>query len=340
MLKINRNEKSFSLLETPTLASASITERYDLQEFISNSSDAFFKELGLDLFLLGKEVEPSKTVQDRIDLLAVDKEGRCVIVELKRGNHKLQMFQAISYAGMIAQWSYEDLLQLLDEEKQEELADFLEVDPEEINREQKIVLVAEAFDYALLIGAEWLSDTYSVDIMCCRIALAKDSENSNEFLVCSNVYPAPELAQEAVARGQQNKRPAKWADWESALAGIENPDVLNYFKKQLAENRESYLRYRDIIFRIDGKRRWFVKARQSSAYVWQRGRFDGDIEFWKGGLSDPLSIDPVKKGKCLRFYLTARKDFKFFHKAFTTELQDVDWISFAASNEQENSEEE
>ena len=68
MLKINRTRQSFSLLDAPTLADVSITERYDLQEFICNSPEAFFKELGLDLFLIGSEIEPSKTVQDRIDV--------------------------------------------------------------------------------------------------------------------------------------------------------------------------------------------------------------------------------------------------------------------------------
>jgi len=129
MLKIDRDDKSFSLLDTPTLAEVSITERYDLQEFISNSPNEFFKEIGQELFLLGKEVEPSKTVQDRIDLLAVDKEGTCVVVELKRGNHKLHMLQAISYAGMISQ---------------ETLSDFLEVAREDINRQQRIILVCRS----------------------------------------------------------------------------------------------------------------------------------------------------------------------------------------------------
>jgi hypothetical protein len=38
----------------------SISERYDLQEFISNSPDAFFQELGLELFLIGKEISPQR----------------------------------------------------------------------------------------------------------------------------------------------------------------------------------------------------------------------------------------------------------------------------------------
>ena len=146
MLKIDRGKKSLSLLETPTLADVSITERNDLQEYISNTPDEFFKESGQELFLLGKEVEPSTNVQDRIDLLAVDKEGIVIVIELKRSSHKLHMLQAISYAGMIAQWEPDDYLQLLDDDKQEALSDFLEVDHQDINHQQRIILVAEAYD--------------------------------------------------------------------------------------------------------------------------------------------------------------------------------------------------
>ena len=98
MLKINRSESSLVTLDTPSLADVSITERYDLQEYISNSPDAFLQEIGQELFLIGKELEPSTTVADRIDLFGIDKEGTCVIIELKRGSNKLQMFQAITYA--------------------------------------------------------------------------------------------------------------------------------------------------------------------------------------------------------------------------------------------------
>ena len=221
MLRIDRQNQSFSLLDKSTLVEASITERYDLQEFIANSSDDFFKELGLELFLIGKEVEASSNVQDRIDLLAIDKEGECVVIELKRGNHKLQMFQAISYAGMIAQWEPDDFLKLLDDDQQEALTDFLEVDRDDINRRQRIILIAEAYDYALLIGAEWLSEQYGMDITCCRIPMATDSTTRSEYLVCSNVYPAPELAKEAVSRGRKHdvSSKARWTDWK--LDGLE-----------------------------------------------------------------------------------------------------------------------
>ena len=97
MLKIDRNQKSLSSLRAPSFADVSITERNDLQEFISNSPDAFFNELGLNLFLVGKEIRPSQNVDDRIDLLAIDKDGNAVVVELKRGKSKLHMITTIAF---------------------------------------------------------------------------------------------------------------------------------------------------------------------------------------------------------------------------------------------------
>lgn len=329
MLKINRNNHSFSILDKPTLADVLITERYDLQEYICNSPKEFFSEIGQELFLIGKEISPSKNVQDRIDLLAIDKEGTCVIVELKRGNHKLQMMQAISYAGMIAQWSPDDFLRRLDEVQRDALTEFLEEgDTEEINHRQRLILVAEAFDYALLIGAKWLTDNHGVDVMCCRIAVAKDAATNTEYLVCSNVYPAPELAQEAVPRGRRttDSETAKWADWDSALANIDNLAVAEYYREQLKANRESYLRKRTLHYRIEGKRRWFATARQARTYVWQHGRFDGDIEYWQKGLSDGTGVKPVKKEKCLSFFLVNEADFKFFHQAATDKLLKTEWM--------------
>lgn len=327
MLKIDRKNQSFSLLDTPTLADVSITERYDLQEFICNSPDAFFNEIGLELFLLGKEIEPSPNVQDRIDILALDKEGRCVVIELKRGNNKLQMLQAISYTGMISQWSPDDLLRLLDDNQQEALLEFLEVDRDDINREQRIVLIAEAYDYALLIGAEWLNEKFGVDITCCRIAVAKDGSTNSEYLVCSNVYPAPELVKESVARGRKHTvaSEVQWPDWKTALAGVTNSAVTLYFGQEIAVNRDSYLRKRILRYRVAGKRRWFLAARNKNAYLWQQGRFEGDIEFWQKGLSSPDDVKPVKSGQCLRLFLYTPVDFEFFHSAANGQLQTAEW---------------
>ena len=327
MLRIDRQKKAFTRLETPKLAEVSITERNDLQEYICNSPEAFFQEIGQELFLIDKEVQPSDDVEDRIDLLALDKEGQAVIIELKRGNDKLQMFQAISYAGMIAKWQPDDFLDYLDADKRERLLDFLELEKEEINRHQRIILVAEAFDLSVLVGAEWLSEKHGVDIICCRLSLAKDAAANTEFLVCSNVFPAPELVQQAIRRGRGRKGVShpKWSDWNAALANVSNAALVAFYKKELAAGQENYLRKRYLEYRIAGKRRWFVAARRQKAYVWQHGRFDGDIDYWRSALSQPDQVKPVKDDRCLSFSLSTDQDFQFFHEAAKTKLLTSKW---------------
>lgn len=328
MLKINRTQQELSTLASPSLADVSITERYDLQEYIANSPDEFFNEIGQELFLIGTEKEPSSTVADRIDLLAIDKEGTVVVIELKRGSNKLQMFQAISYAGMISQWSPDDVFQLLDSDRQESLAEFLNVESQDINRRQRIVLVAEGYDYALLAGAEWLAASHQVDIVCCRIAIAKDGSTDSEYLTCSIVYPAPELAEEAVNRGRRrssNSSRRMWIDWDEALADIENKNIVAYFERELAANRETYLPRRCLMYRVAGKRRWKLHAHSKNAYVWQIGRFSNDVDFWSKRMTQPNEVEPKKRGTCLRMFLTTEEDFHAFHNVATRESAELEW---------------
>ena len=77
---------------------------------IKANPDAFFTEMGESLLLIGDEVRPTDFVEDRIDLLAVDQQGALVVVELKRGSNKLQLLQALSYAGMISKWEYSQVV--------------------------------------------------------------------------------------------------------------------------------------------------------------------------------------------------------------------------------------
>src|ERR1700682_1706189 len=138
MVKISRDEKLFTCLDTKSLSQANILERKDLQEFIFNSFKPFCQELRQDLRIIAKEVRPSETVADRIDLLAVDHDGNVVIIELKRGNDKLQLLQAIAYAGMIAKWSPEELLAQAGKDRADEIRDWID-DSEMINQSQRIL---------------------------------------------------------------------------------------------------------------------------------------------------------------------------------------------------------
>jgi len=216
MVKISRGDaggsdpasKRFSRLKTPSLAEAKIRERHDLQELIWNSSEEFCLELGEDLLIIGKEVQPSTVVADRIDLLALDGDGATVILELKRGNDKLQLFQAISYAGMVAGLALKELLRFpgIDLSRVTNLGAFLGADaePDEaVNQVQRIILIAEAFDFEVLVGAKWLYETYEVNVACVRVLMAVDETSGAEYLAFTQIFPTPEIEEVAKLRGRR-----------------------------------------------------------------------------------------------------------------------------------------
>jgi hypothetical protein len=329
MLKVDRTNQTFHPLDEPSLKTAQFLEREDLQECIYNSSTEFFAEIGEDVFVLGKEVTTSNTVSDRIDLLGIDRQGTAVIVELKRGTNKLHMLQAISYAGMISRWGPDDFRVLLSEEAWEELTEsFLGVEPDEINQRQRLLLVAEGFDYALLSGAEWLSERHGVDIRCATVTLTTDTQTGDEYLVCDSIFPPPALAEQAVARGgsSRNSSQSTWDSWEEALAEVENEALVAFAEEELSNGRKSYLPRRKLSYSEGGKRRWSLHCRTRFAYVWQRGRFSGDVEFWESRLSKEADVGPVQRGECLSFRLWTPEDLEAFREAVTDGLEGVDWM--------------
>jgi hypothetical protein len=178
------------------------------------------------------------------------------------------------------------------EDATDELEEILEDgDIQTINRNQRVVLMAEAFDYEVLITAEWLTQRYEVDIRCYRVALANNGVD--DFFTCTREYPPPELTEIAIRRRRKREiGAAPSTDWSEALKTIENEAVAKFFQRE---------------------RKW--------ARVYQNGRFDDDIEFWNARLSEHDRIKPVGEGKGqLRLYLYNEADIEKFKRAVEAEL--------------------
>ena len=77
------------------------------------------------------------------------------------------------------------------------------------------------------------------------------------------------------------------------------------------------------------KRKW--------ARVWQSGRFENDIDFWKARLGEQAKIRPKWNGRRLRFYLYDEDAFKKFKHAATVELANTEFQS-ASDDDIEESE--
>ena len=330
MLRIDRDKRTLKKLDQQSMPDADLLERSDLQQMIRKSSSDFFAEMGEKLLLIGEEVRPTDFVDDRIDLLAIDQEGAGVIIEIKRGSHKFHLLQALSYAAMVSKWpqdriltEYCSLVGKAADEGTDDIEQFLNVDIENLNGSQRVFLLAENFDYEVLVTAEWLSESYDVDIRCYRLGLSSDGTAA--FLTCTCIYPPPELAEHAIRRRREPGKPSRWQDWDTALAALGNDTVAAFFRKELAAGREYYLPKRILRYRVNGKRGWAVVARKEHAYVWQEARFKDDEKYWAKKIGADAHVQPVKGGRALRFFLTSERDFDNFLDAVQRDLVAVEF---------------
>jgi hypothetical protein len=172
--------------------------------------------------LLGEEIRPTEDKEDRIDLLGIDKDGSAVILELRRGTQKLHLLQALGYAAMVSKWDlnrfieeYSQFSEQSLEKSEQDLQEFLDEDAV-INSIQRVILLAEEFDYEVLVTAEWLIRKYDLDIRCIRLALS--AESGGEFLNCTCIYPPPEITEQIRLRGsRRGARRIKWTSWGEAI---------------------------------------------------------------------------------------------------------------------------
>lgn len=216
-----KNKKLVSLKQTD-LKTNEILERYHLQESIINSWDAFKKEIGLpDLLLIGAEVCPHQSVQNSIDILAFDPmDSVPVVIELKRNKDKLQLLQALSYAGMVATWDKEAYLQVAKNQNITEISD-LDNLLSGIENESgvKVILIAERFDPEVIITSDWLYSNFKIDISTFALNVFKKEDST--FFSFVRKYPLIELQDVYDKRGTRRaSKEVNQVSWDEIKNGL------------------------------------------------------------------------------------------------------------------------
>jgi len=191
-----------------------ILERAHIQEWIRKDPTI----LGEDLLILTMEFNKFKNSNDRLDLLAVDREGNLVVIELKRdevaGHADLQ---AIRYAAMVSSMTLEIITpyyidyreryyneELTPEDALNRIVSFIENDDfVEFSDKPRIILCSEGFSPEITATVLWLRNT-NVDISCISIAPYKVGDDL--FIVPTKIIPVKETEQYLIDIKQKEEK--------------------------------------------------------------------------------------------------------------------------------------
>ncbi|MYB42591.1 MAG: DUF91 domain-containing protein [Chloroflexi bacterium] len=241
LYRIDEADGSLSPIPETSLSGEGMSERDDLQRWLRDHPDA----LGDGLFVLAEEYGEWAGSSRRIDLLALDQDGRLVVIELKRDEGAFMDLQAIRYAAMVAHMTldravaaHERHLQArgIEGDARERILGHLGAgegkEPEIESAKPQIVLAARDFSQELTTSVLWLNDA-GLDISCVRLLPYRVGDDL--VLDVTQVIPLPE-AKDYVVRvrdkaieAEPHKYPdVPWTDEDiELLAGmVENPAIL------------------------------------------------------------------------------------------------------------------
>ncbi|MGD8166661.1 hypothetical protein ACEXOS_005520 [Herbiconiux sp. P16] len=181
-------------LARTSLAAERIRERQDIQRLLLERIEI----LGDDLIAIAEEYSLFNDSRRRIDILALDRKGGLVVIELKRtedGGH--MELQALRYAAMVSTMTLDHLIETYADAHNVELtdarrtiADWIEEPIDELANQVRIILVSSDFSTEITSTVLWLNDNYGTDISCFRIVAYK---LRNEVLLdLQQIIPLPE----------------------------------------------------------------------------------------------------------------------------------------------------
>lgn len=203
MYKIDSQQNRISPLLTKTFSELGFSERHHLQEWLVNTPAVF----GEELLMIQKEFAGFDDTKERLDLLAIDKEGNLVIIENKLDDSGRDVvWQALKYAGYCSNLTKNDIIEIyqkyLDQyfpndqvKASDRLSEFLEIEDLQTklintSTSQRIILVAANYRKEVTNTMLWLSQ-FNLSCQCFKVT--PYSSNSDLFLNIEQIIPPPEI---------------------------------------------------------------------------------------------------------------------------------------------------
>lgn len=213
MYLINKEQNRISKIEEKTFSELGFRERENLQEWLRKNPES----LGEELLIIQKEFSGFADTNERLDLLALDKQGNLVIIENKLDNSgKNVVWQVLKYASYCSSLSKDQIRDIyqsyLDkegtkdkaEEKLSEFFDNTEYIELVLNQgpKQRIMMVAGKFKKEVTSTVLWLMN-YKIRIQCFKVTPFELGETL--FLNVEQVLPLKEAEDFAISIAEKTQ---------------------------------------------------------------------------------------------------------------------------------------
>lgn len=178
IVSFNKSTNEIDICEKTDFKSHVILERQHIEKWIEKNPDI----LGEELMIITNEYDKFDKTKERLDLLALDREGNVVIIELKRDDSGKNVdLQALKYAAYCSTLTLDKIASiykkyrgkgntsLSEDEARNQILEFVtSIDFEEINDKPRIILVARDFRQEVTASVMWLRKV-GLNIRCIKL---------------------------------------------------------------------------------------------------------------------------------------------------------------------------
>ena len=248
MFKVNLSENRLVRLEKRRFNDLNLQERPHLQEWLVQTPEA----LGEELLVIQKEFDGFADTRERLDLLALDKEGRLVVIENKLDDSGRDVvWQALKYVAYCSSLKKAEIVEIyqkyldrwLDGQNAvANLCEFLDIedlDDTVLNagNDQRLILVAANFRKEVTATVLWLIG-HGVQAQCFRVLPYSFGE---ELLIdLQQIIPTPEAAdymigmaakeseEKSVQGTQKRRQEMRRAFWTRMLEELRSHNIARY----------------------------------------------------------------------------------------------------------------
>ena len=211
LFRINPESRESEAITEVDFAQLGFQERRDIQEWVAANPGI----LGEDLLIIGKEFSGFDRTNERLDLLAVDEDGRLVVIELKRDDTGADAhWQAIKYASYLHRVDADKIIEMLagyagvsKADAANQLLQHLNADDlNALNNDQRIILASHRFAPEVTSAALWLNEKAPGEnlMTCVQLTPYQDAESGSLYVQANTIIPVPGIEDYVIGVGDSS----------------------------------------------------------------------------------------------------------------------------------------